>query len=246
MVMNHMMQIMKQLSGRLSSSIYTSVHNQNSASQIAFLRQMQRELKKEDVLNTPFSKVKFVVFDIETTGFDPDKGDRILSIGAVKMLGSEIQENQTFYSLIQANSEPSKEIQLLTGLQYEDLKAAPPIESVLTEFYSFVQSDTLVAHHASHEKKFMQHITWNTLRTHFQHRLLDTSFLTKIVTPKENLVTLEDCCTYYDITVKKRHHALNDALMTAELWSKNIEKILSQGFETLSDVYIHLAKQRVV
>ena len=244
--MNQMIQMMKQLSGRLSSNIYTSVHNQNSASQIAFLRQMQRELKKEDVLNMPFSKVKFIVFDIETTGFYPDQGDRILSIGAVKMQGSEILEKETFYSLIHASSEPPEEIQVLTGLRYEELQAAPPIESVLTEFYSFVRSDTLVAHHASHEKKFMQHITWNTLRTHFQHRLLDTSFLTKIVAPKENLITLEDCCTYYDITVTKRHHALNDALMTAELWSKNIEKILSQGFETLSDVYSHLAKNRAV
>ena len=63
----------------------------------------------------------------------------------------------------------------------EELEQSPPLLDVLTEFYQFVGGTTLVAHHASHEKKFMSHATWQTLRTTFQHRLVDTAFLTKVV-----------------------------------------------------------------
>lgn len=243
MVMNQMFHFMKQLSGRLSPNVYASVQDQTNAAQIAFLRQLQRELKKEEVLEKPFDQLAVIVFDLETTGFSPSNGDTILSIGAVKVKGSKVIEEEQFYSPVYSESEPPPHIQELTGLTREDLMAAPPIQKVLERFYTFIGKATLVAHHANHEKEFMQYATWNVLRTHFQHRLLDTSFLTKIVSPEAQLITLDDCCSHYEIEIGKRHHALEDAIMTAKLWGKNVEEVKQLGFETLSDVYAHLAKR---
>lgn len=242
MVMNQMFQFVKQLSGRLSPNIYTSFNNPMDASNIAFVRQLQKEMKREDVLEVPFSQLKVVVFDIETTGFNPQSGDRILSIGAVKMVGDYVLDNETYYSLIYSDQEISDNIEKLTGIQTEQLKQAPTMEIVLQEFYQFVQSHSLVAHHATHEKNFMQHATWSVLKTNFQHRVIDTSFLTKIVTPELNLVTLDECCSHYGIAIHQRHHALADALATARLWSENVRLVQKLGFANLKDVYSHLAK----
>ncbi len=104
MVMNSMVQLMKQLSGKLSPTIYTSLQQQSGAERLSHLRQIQRELKKEDVLDIDLAELPFVIFDLETSGFYPDKGDRILSIGAVKMKGSEILNEETFYSTIKCES----------------------------------------------------------------------------------------------------------------------------------------------
>ncbi|WP_078556231.1 exonuclease domain-containing protein [Bacillus alkalicellulosilyticus] len=243
MVMNQMVQFMKQLSGKLSPNVYTSVQQQNSASQVAFLRQLQRELKREDVLEIPLEQLQVVVFDLETTGFYPDKGDRILSIGAVKMNGLEILEDE-FYSLVHSEEAPSPEIEQLTGISKDQLVEAPPLQEVLESFYKFINRDTLVAHHARHEKNFMQHATWAVTRTSFQHRIVDTSFLTKIVSPEAELVTLEDCCHHHGIEITTRHHALADAIMTAKLWSENVKLIKEMGFKHLSDVYSALAKMK--
>ncbi|WP_102348358.1 exonuclease domain-containing protein [Bacillus sp. Marseille-P3661] len=240
--MNNMISFIKQLSGRLSPSLYTSIGNQTDAASIAFLRQLQRELKREDVLGVPFSDLKVVVFDIETTGFYPQKGDRILSIGAVKVVGSKIIENETYYSLVYSDSEPSEQIVKLTGITKEHLEIAPSIEVVLKEFYQFISNDTLVAHHASHEKAFMEHVNWSILKSYFQHRIIDTSFLTKIVRPEHDLLSLDDCCTHYGIEIDQRHHALFDAIAAAKLWSKNITFIQEMGFCDLNDVYGYLAK----
>ncbi|GAE33573.1 exonuclease domain-containing protein [Halalkalibacter akibai] len=243
-MINNMVQLVKQLSNRLSPNVYTSVQQQSDAARLSHLRQIQRELKQEDVLDRPLSELSFIIFDLETSGFYPDKGDQILSIGAIKMKGFDILDEEIFYSTVKCDKKPSDEILTLTGLTTAELMDAPVLVDVLSDFYKFIGHSTLVAHHAHHEKKFMSHATWQTLRTTFQHRILDTSFLTKIVTPTKNLVTLDECCAYYDIPVQMRHHALEDARVTAQLWQKNIRLAKEKGFETLRDVYAYLAKGR--
>lgn len=243
MALNSMFQLIKLLGSKLNSNGFSSVAGQTDAASIAFIKQMQRDLKKENVLETPFSDLRVVVFDLETTGFYPHKGDRILSIGAVKMMGEQVLENEAFYSLVYSDQSLSDEIKKLTGIREQELKGASRIDQVLKEFYQFIKNDTLVAHHANHEKSFMQHITWSILKTNFQHRILDTSFLTKIVVPECRLVTLDECCEYFglDIDPDKRHHALEDAIVTAKLWAQNIRLIQEKGFKNLHDVYSYLA-----
>lgn len=244
MVMNSMVQLVKQLSGKLSPHIYTSLQQQSGAARLSHLRQIQRELKQEDVLDVDIVDLPFVIFDLETSGFYPDKGDCILSIGAVKMKGNEVLEEETFYSTVKCEKSPSDDVLQLTGLTIEELSDSPPLLEVLTDFYQFIGHSTLVAHHASHEKSFMSHATWQTLRTTFQHRIIDTSFLTRVVVPAKKLVTLDECCEYFNIPIQTRHHAKEDALMTAKLWRENIYLAKEAGFDTLRDVYTFLAKGR--
>ncbi|WP_100405783.1 3'-5' exonuclease [Bacillus solitudinis] len=241
-MMNSMIQIMKQLSSKLSPSVYTSTQQRSQAERLSHLRQIQRELKQEDVLDKPFHELPFVVFDLETSGFNPDHGDCILSIGAIKMKGETILDKEIFYSTVRCSKPPSEEILSLTGLTAEELENSPPLVEVLTDFYRFIGRTTLVAHHASHEKKFMSHATWQTLRTTFQHRIVDTSFLTKVVVPKQNMITLDECCAHYGIPTENRHHAAEDAKMTAKLWQANLRLAKEAGFESLRDVYTFLAK----
>ena len=244
MGINNMVRFVKQLSSRLSPNMYTSLSNQTDAASIAFLRQMQRELKREDVLDIPFRELKVVVFDLETTGFNPNNGDVILSIGAVKMIGNKILEGDTFYSLVNYEGKIPEDIVELTGITEEQLIGAPSIEVVLKGFFEFVENDTLVAHHANHEKVFMDHVTWTRIRSKFQHRIIDTSFLTKVVEPECDLVTLCDLCERYGIIIEQRHHALHDSVATAKLWGKSITAAQRLGFVNLSDVYSHLARKR--
>jgi DNA polymerase III subunit epsilon len=239
MVMNQMLQFIRQISGRLTSNAYASL---SDPQQVAYIRKIQREIKKNDVLNIPFDQLNVVVFDIETTGFYPYKGDRMLTIGAVKVQGENILIDDTFYSSIYSQEGPSEEIRNLTGITKEQLIKAPPIHDVLKEFYQFVQSDTLVAHHSNHEKQFMKHANWLTFKSDFQHRIIDTSFLTQIIEPQLNLNTLDEYCEHFGILNRKRHHALHDAIAAAGLWVKGVRCVKNLGYLTLNDVYAHIAQ----
>jgi DNA polymerase-3 subunit epsilon len=236
-----MIQVMKQLSGKIGSNIYASVQDPSNPHLQSFLRQIEKEINSTDELDTPLKQLSVVVFDLETTGFYPEKGDEILSIGAVKVKGNEI-ENETFYSLVSTNRSLPLELIHLTGITQEKLEFAPKIEEVLTNFYQFINKNVLVAHHSKHESSFMKYVCKNVNRRQFNHRIVDTSFLIKLIDPTIKNMTLEDCCSHCEILVKDRHHALGDARMTAQLWVHYLNKVQSQGFRTLREIYEEVAK----
>lgn len=235
-------QFVRGIQGKLQTNMLGGMNGQNPH-HLVFIRQMQRELQNADLMPIPLGNLNVAVFDIETTGFYPDKGDQIISIGAVKIISGKVSED-SFYSLVHFDKPLSSEIKELTGLSEADLEKAPPLSEVLISFLEFVKEMPLVAHHANHEKSFMQYSSWKLFRTPFKLRILDTSFLYRIADPNKPLRKLEDLCEFYGIPVKGRHHALGDAKLTAFLWCRLIEEVHKSGCSNLKEVYERLARLR--
>ncbi|HEY2420084.1 MAG TPA: exonuclease domain-containing protein [Neobacillus sp.] len=241
---NDWIQFFKQLSGKLGSNIYAGFQGQSTPQNIAFIRQLQKEMKNDNSLETPLYKLKVAVFDIETTGFYPERGDQIISIGAVKITGPQLHAEETFYSLVQSNFLLADEISALTNIHQEDLHTAPAGEDVLLEFFKFTHSHLLVAHHSKHEQAFMQKMSWDLLRTRFEQRIIDTSFLIRLSKPSLKSLALEDVCMDCKIEIENRHNALGDAIMTARIWSHYLKHAQKMGFMNLREVYEYIAKLR--
>ncbi|WP_394231580.1 exonuclease domain-containing protein [Niallia oryzisoli] len=233
---------MRGIRGKLNSGALTGASGGQNAQQIAYVRNLQKEIKQSDDLHLPLNQLSVVIFDIETTGFYPEKGDDIISIGAVRMVGDTICDD-TFYSLIRLEKELPVKIEQLTGLTSEMLKDAPALADVMMQFYHFTKNSTLVAHHANHEKSFLQSANWKLFRTPFKYRIVDTSFLYRVAEPECQFYRLEELCDYNQIPIVNRHHALGDAKLTAELWRIYIKKVQDLGCHTLHDVYHRIAKQ---
>lgn len=244
MGMNDMIHFFRQISGRLGSSIYAGVQGHANMQNISFIRKLQKEMKENNCLDTPLHELKVVVFDLETTGFYPEKGDRVISIGAIKMTGQQIKETETFYSLVHSPDRLSDEISVLTNITDEELQSAPLPSEVLMEFFKFVQNHALVAHHAKHEQTFMQKMTWDILKTRFEHRIIDTSFLLRLSNPSIKSLPLENVCKECGIEIINRHHALGDAKLTAHIWGHYLEIAQTIGYKNLREVYEYLAKIR--
>lgn len=244
MGMNEMIQFFRQMPGKLGSSIYAGMPGQTNPQHISFLRQLQKETRGKNVLETPLMDLQVVIFDLETTGFYPEKGDQIISIGAVKMSGARIEEGtaSSFYSLVKPNVPVSKEISQLTNIYDEQLADAPDTTTVLIDFFQFVNGRILVAHHSNHEHSFMQKATWDFLRTRFEHRLIDTLFLIRLDNPLVKSLTLDEVCRNCGIKIINRHNALSDAQMTAQIWSHYLTEAYNKGIHNLKEVYEHLAK----
>jgi DNA polymerase-3 subunit epsilon len=242
---NELFQFFRDMSGKFNSKIYAGIRGQSNPQHISFLRQLQKELREKNSLDTPLESLKVVVFDLETTGFFPEKGDHAISIGAIKMCGSTIEEEYTssFYSLIKSDKPLPPEISALTNISDDELALAPTASEVLMKFYKFIDGRVLVAHHSNHEKSFMQKMTWDIWRTRFDHRLIDTSFLIGLFIPVIKPLTLDEICMKYDVEIKDRHHALGDAKMTAKVWSILLKMAQEMGIENLREVYERIAKK---
>lgn len=221
----------------------TSVFDAQNAQQMAFIRSIIKEQKKNSLYDIPLNTLELAVFDLETTGFSPYNGDEIISFGAVAVTGEEVDDKSTFYSLVNPKRKIPETVVELTGITDEMVQVAPDLITGLSAFLEFVGQKVLVAHASGHDKHFLNSALWKTSKINFSHRLLDTMMIGKWLYPKEGAYDLDTMLNKHDIPITLRHHALEDALMTAELWKRMLEVVRSKDVGTLGDLYEKLSHQ---
>lgn len=94
-----------------------------------------------------------VMLDFETTGLSPAMGDRITEVAALRIVDGRVTER--YVSLINCNARIPSFITSLTGISQQMVDDAPPVRRVLPELLDFIGSDTLSAHNASFDEKFL-------------------------------------------------------------------------------------------
>ncbi|ANE48287.1 DNA polymerase III subunit epsilon [Paenibacillus swuensis] len=220
----------------------TSMFDPRNAQQMAFIRSMMKEQRKNTLFDMPLKELEIVVFDLETTGFYPNNGDEIISFGGVVVKGHQIQENETFYSIVKPTRQIPEHIELLTGITNDMVENAPDLLTVLHNFMEFIDKKMLVAHASGHDKQFLNAALWKTSKVYLTHRLLDTMMIAKWIDPKRPSYGLDELLECYNIPVTTRHHALEDSLMTAKLWACFMEIIETRQVVTLGDLYAYLSR----
>src|SRR5512137_2007144 len=90
---------------------------------------------RQDVNMNLMSDETFVSLDLETTGLSPED-DTIIEIGAVKFRGGE--EIGTFDTLVNPHRPLSYRIAVLTGINQEELDAAPDFAAVSEQLAAFI------------------------------------------------------------------------------------------------------------
>lgn len=169
----------------------------------------------------------FVCFDIETTGLNNNpamgKMDRIIELGAVKLVGGEIVEK--FSSFVACKDKLSQEIVNLTGIHDEDLVGAPEIEKVLADFFKFTDGAILVGHNVSFDYRFV-HYYGEQCGYMFDKKQYDTlSLAQEILRGKLPNYKLNSVADYYGFTFN-HHRAFDDACVTAKVF---IELVKAKG-----------------
>lgn len=220
-----------------------SLFGSRNAQQMAFIRSAMKLQRQISALDLPLDELKAVVFDLETTGFHPYNGDEIIAFGAVAVEGRQLKEERVFYSLVNPHRPIPPEIGKLTGIDDSSVREAPPLIVVLRQFFEFVQRDVLIAHGTGHDKSFLNAALWKTSKTRLTHRVLDTMMVAKWLHPDLSTHELDRLLEIYGIPVARRHHALEDSVMTARLWIKMIDRIAEKRVITLGDLYMYLSKR---
>ncbi|TVY04131.1 exonuclease domain-containing protein [Cohnella terricola] len=227
--------------GGLTPAI-TSMFGSSNAQQMAFIRSMSREQRKESAMELRLSEMEAVVFDLETTGFYPYNGDEILSIGAVIVRGREFAEEAPFYRLVNPNRRIPAHITELTGITNEMAENAPDLMQTLHDFMNYIGKRVLVAHGSGHDKPFLNAALWRTSKVNLTHRILDTMMIAKWLEPNAIYYGLDEVLHRYGIEVTERHHALHDSMMTAKLYFRLLERIADRNVHTLGELYAYLSR----
>lgn len=219
-----------------------SMFDARNAQQMAFIRSVMKEQRKNSMYDIPLQKLDTVVFDLETTGFSPYSGDEIISVGAVGMSGDFVLGQESYYSLIRPDKKIPEDVVQLTGIRNEEAAQAPELITVLKEFLEFVNHRVLVVHGSGHDKHFLNSALWKTSKVNLSHRFIDCMILAQRLEPKRGSYDLDSLLSDYGIEVNGRHHALGDAGMTAQLWKCLLNETIRREVSTLGDLYDFLSR----
>ncbi|MGN0159513.1 MAG: PolC-type DNA polymerase III [Brotaphodocola sp.] len=171
----------------------------------------------------------YVVFDIETTGFSPEK-NQIIEIGAVKVINGTITDK--FSTFVNPDVPIPFEIEQLTGINDGMVLSSPQIDVILPQFLQFCEGCVLVAHNASFDVSF---IAYNAKQQglEFDPTVLDTVALARQLLPNLNRFKLDTVAKALNISLENHHRAVDDAGCTAEIFVKFIEMLRDRGVEDL-------------
>ncbi|MBE5873518.1 MAG: 3'-5' exonuclease [Lachnospiraceae bacterium] len=171
----------------------------------------------------------YVCIDLETTGLNP-KLDKIIEIGAVKVIDGEIKE--TFETFVNPGRKLEQRIVELTGIKDEQLTDAPYIEEVFPDLLDFLGDLPLLGHSVLFDYSFLKKAAVDRKLT-FEREGVDTLKISRRFLTQLEHRSLDYLCEYYGIS-HQAHRALADAKATVQLYEKlvaifyGVEKTLFQ------------------
>lgn len=189
-----------------------------------------------DLAAMPLDKLSVTVLDTETTGLDPDQGDEIIAVGAIRIVNGRILRQESFDSFVRPKRPISQASQAIHGITPAMLRAEPPIEDVLPRLHAFVEDTVIVGHNVEFDMRFFAAASAG-MRDGllFANPVLDTLLLEFLLNPGQPDKSLEAIAARLGLQVTGRHTALGDALTTAEIFIALIPLLAQSGIRTLGD-----------
>lgn len=160
-----------------------------------------------------------VIFDTETTGFDPASGDRMVEIGCIELV-NRVPTGRTFHAYYHPERDMPAAAFAVHGLSSDFLAKHPVFARGALELLDFLEDSPLVAHNARFDFGFLNHEL--KLCGHPEvsmARMIDTVAIARQLHPGAKH-SLDALCTRYGIDRSHRvkHGALLDAELLAQLY----------------------------
>ena len=188
---------------------------------------------------TSWRTASFAVVDLETTGLDPDVHE-VLSIGVLDVVDGRIQVASAFYREVRPKVPPGSDTVVVHGIRpSQAARSGDPLE-VGREVSERLRDRVLVAHVARIEQSFLSRwlrpLGWTPPRD-----VVDTDVLVRRWLARNRDLTMEEhvglgaAAALFGLPEQARHHALGDALTTAQLF---LALAHTQGDPSAQQLYV--------
>jgi DNA polymerase III epsilon subunit family exonuclease len=184
-------------------------------------------------------EIEFTIFDTETTGLEPESGDRIVEIAGLRFKGKE--KIATFQSLVNPHRQISEAAFSVNQITSEMLKGAADIGAVMPKFLDFIQGSCLCSYNAIFDLEFLNH----ELRLMGKDALKGVMVIDLLKMAKRLLPGLQRYALWFvsdklGIKTHQEHRAFLDVELTLQLFHKLKELLQAKGisdFENFSQLF---------
>lgn len=200
--------------------------------------------RKKDLRNVPF-----VALDFETTGLNPNIDD-IVSIGLVPFDFNRIYCRQALHWLINPRKPLEENSIIIHGITHSEITKAPDLDHILDEMLAALTGKMIVVHYNRIERDFLNSALMVRLGEGIQFPVIDTMAIELAIQRKrlKNFwkrlngrpplsIRLGSSRERYGLPPYKAHHALIDAIATAELFQAQVTHHFSHR-TTLEELWL--------
>ncbi len=184
---------------------------------------------------------EYVVFDLETTGFDPQR-EAIIEIGAVLVRDGMIQPEH-FSTFVDPRRTLNPRTVALTGITDELLRGAPSQDQAVRDFLAFAGGRPLVAHNADFDVGFLRQAAAN-MGVAFSPLSVDTLSLARRLYPELKNYKLDTIAEHLRLGDFNHHRAEDDAVTAAGILLDELRLLRIRGAATLRQIDPLLAGSR--
>jgi DNA polymerase-3 subunit epsilon len=160
-----------------------------------------------------------IVWDTETTGFDPESGDRLVEIGAVELM-NHMPTGKVYHQYINPERSMPAEAFAVHGLGDEFLADKPVFKAIAQDFLNFIGDAKIVAHNAKFDMRFINaELKWIGVAPIPATQSVDTLEIARKKFPGAQN-SLDALCRRFgvDNSAREKHGALLDSEILAEVY----------------------------
>jgi DNA polymerase III subunit epsilon len=184
---------------------------------------------------------RFVVIDTELTSLH-ERTNRLLSVGAIGMVGSKILLGEQFYRVVNPGVLVPAEGVVIHRLRPEDVERGHDLASTIAELGSFIENAVLVGHFGKIDRTVLRK-EFTSCGVPFKNQMICTARVQRWIVRRQpfkedqfrqlEVTDLESLTKVYKLDFHEAHHALDDAFVTARLWQQQMHLLSELGVKTL-------------
>lgn len=197
------------------------------------------------IADAKLANLTYVVFDTETTGLFPERGDEIVQIAAVRLVNCKRVKGESFETLVNPGRPIPRSASDIHGVTDAMVADAPNVQEAIARFHKFAEGAVLVAHNAPFDMEFLRRRE-RELGIRFDNPVLDTVLISAVVFGARENHTLDALAERLSIAIPEedRHTAMGDAVATAEAFIRLKAILVERGVESFGQVLDAVRRHR--
>ena len=189
---------------------------------------------KAAILEQHIDETDFVLVDVETTGLSAELSDRVCEIGMVKLRGGAVID--TFGTLIDPQRPISAGAYAVNGISPSMLINAPYFSEIADRVWGMMEKTVLVAYNAPFDLSFLVNEFRLLGYPTITHHVVDALSIARQLLPGLGRYPQENVARSMGISSPYMHRALEDAMITAQLFTIFCSVLKAYDCSTVNDL----------